>query len=74
MCLAIPMEIKSIGADSSALAVADGIERAVSLMLIENPEIGDFVIVHAGFAIEKLDRAEAEERLKLFAELARVSA
>lgn len=73
MCLAVPMKIISIGRGPTGVAAADEIEREVSLMLIEDPCVGDYVIVHAGFAIEKLDQKEADARLELFDQLARVS-
>lgn len=71
MCLAIPMKIVSIKTDGrSGCAEYDGVERDVNLTLIEKPQIGDFVIIHAGFAIEKFNTEEAEKQLALFKELA----
>ena len=72
MCLAVPMQISSIRDAGMAVGRAEGIESEINLSLLEDPTIGDYVIVHAGFAIEKLDEQEALERLKLFAELAEV--
>jgi hydrogenase expression/formation protein HypC len=69
MCLAVPMEIVEISEDGSGVAALEGSRARVNLSLIENPACGDYVIVHAGFAIEKLDREEADERIRLFAEL-----
>jgi hydrogenase expression/formation protein HypC len=68
MCLAVPMEIKTINSD---LNIADveiaGVKRQVRLDIIDHPaSIGDFVIVHAGFALRRLDREDALETLKLF--------
>jgi hydrogenase assembly chaperone HypC/HupF len=60
MCLAVPMKIVKIEG-TSAVVEAMGVERTVDLSLIENPEINDKVIIHAGFAIEKLDPETAEE-------------
>ncbi len=48
----------------------EGVQKEVSLLLIENPRIGDYVIVHAGFAIQKIDEAEANESLKILREMA----
>ena len=48
-----------------------GVRKEVSLALVEQVEIGDFVLVHVGFALNKVDRAEAERTLQLFAEAAR---
>jgi hydrogenase expression/formation protein HypC len=48
----------------------NGAEREIDLSLIAEPRVGDYVIVHTGYAIEKLDEKEADERLALFKELA----
>ena len=72
MCLAVPMQIVDVLADGSGTADLDGSRQKVDLSLIQDPSPGDYVIVHAGFAIEKLDVAEADARLELFAELAAV--
>jgi len=53
-----------------AVIDADGVRREVSLLLIEDAQVGDYVIVHAGFAIRKIDEAEAEESLRLLREAA----
>lgn len=66
MCLAVPMEITKIEGDVADVEVA-GVKRQVRLDLIaEKPVVGDYVIVHAGFALNRLDRHEALETLKLF--------
>ena len=71
MCLAIPMKIVSIKPDRrTGCAEYDGIERDVNLSLVENLQMGDYVIIHAGFAIEKFNIEEAEKQLELFRELA----
>jgi len=70
MCLAVPMQLIEIRDDDTGVAELDGSRRDVGLALIREPRIGDFVIVHAGFAIERLDRAEANDRIRLFEELA----
>jgi hydrogenase expression/formation protein HypC len=72
MCLAVPMRIVEIGAGGVGVAEVEGTRYDVDLGLIGGAVEGDFVIVHAGYAIEKLDRAEADERLALFAEMARL--
>jgi hydrogenase expression/formation protein HypC len=69
MCLAVPSEIVSI---NDLLATVDvyGARRDISLMLLpEEVEVGDFVIVHAGFAIQKIDREAGNEALRLIREL-----
>lgn len=66
MCLAVPMKIIRILEDGKALVKQDELETEVDLTLIQDPKIGDYVIIHAGYAIDLLDLEEAEERLKLF--------
>ena len=66
------MKLVEMRSDDVALGDVDGALRTVNISLIEAPAVGDYVIVHAGFAIEKLDQQEANERLSLFEELARV--
>jgi len=63
MCLAVPSRIVEIK-DTIATVDVDGVTREASLMLLENACIGDYVIVHAGFAIERIDEAVAEQTLK----------
>ncbi len=67
MCLAIPSKIVKIENYVATIDV-DGVRREASLLLIENPMIGDYVIVHAGFAINKLNEEDAKESLKLLRE------
>jgi hydrogenase expression/formation protein HypC len=69
MCLAIPARIKSIQ-DQMATIDMEGTQRDVSLLLLEDARIGDFVIVHAGFAIHKIDENEAMESLKVLRQMA----
>lgn len=70
MCLAVPMKLVELRDETRGIADLDGSRHEVDLSLIANPGLGDYVIVHAGFAIEKLDQREADERLALFEELA----
>jgi hydrogenase expression/formation protein HypC len=74
MCLAIPMKIVEINDAGIGIADLDTTRHEVNLSLVDSPVVGDYVIVHAGFAIEKLDREEADERLALFEELAQAMA
>lgn len=69
MCVAIPSKIVTIENDTAIIDV-DGVQRKTSLVLLEDPEIGDYVIVHAGFAIQKVDEKEARESLKLLRQVA----
>jgi len=70
MCIAIPSEIIAIK-DSMATIDLGGVRREVSLLLLpEEASVGDYVLVHAGFAIHKIDKEAAEETLKLLEEIA----
>jgi len=62
MCLAIPAKIVKIENDTSTVEVG-GVQRAVSLMLLDDARVGDFVIIHAGFAIRLLNEQDALEIL-----------
>jgi hydrogenase expression/formation protein HypC len=68
MCLAIPMKIVAIDGPIAQVEEA-GVRRPASLDLLDNPQLGDYVIVHAGVAIERLDEAEAQETLQLIKEM-----
>ncbi len=68
MCLAIPMEVLKIDGKTAEVQVG-GVRQIVRLDVVsEDPAVGDFVIVHAGFALSRLDREEAIATLKLFEE------
>ena len=68
MCLAIPVKIKKISGDTATID-ADGIEREASLMLMSDVKVGDFVLLHAGFAIQKVDEKEAIKSLAVWREM-----
>ncbi len=67
MCLAIPSMITAINGPIATIDV-DGVRREVSLMLLEDAAVGDYVIVHAGFAIQKLEEDVARESLAILRE------
>ena len=69
MCLAIPSKITCIENNMATIDV-DGVQREASLLLVEDVRIGDYVIVHAGFAIHKIDEAAALETLEILKEAA----
>lgn len=69
MCLGIPARVLEIR-DQLARVDVGGASREASLMLLDGVRVGDWVILHAGFAIEKLDPDEAERTLALFKEIA----
>jgi hydrogenase expression/formation protein HypC len=72
MCLAVPAEIVEIRENDLALIDVGGVRREISLMLVEGVEVGDFVLVHAGFAIEKIDQSEALKTLDILEEMAKL--
>jgi hydrogenase expression/formation protein HypC len=72
MCLAIPSKIVKIENNIATIDV-DGVKREASLLLLDEPKVGDYVIVHAGFAIHKIDEADALESLKLLREAVSLS-
>ena len=69
MCLAVPGKLLSIEADGSAVVDMLGARREVSLRLVPDAQIGDYVLVHAGFGILVIDPAEAEETIRIVREL-----
>lgn len=69
MCLAIPSKITRIENEMATIDV-DGVKRSASLMLLEDSAVGDYVIVHAGFAIKRLDEESAMETIRLLREAA----
>ncbi|MBL7126092.1 MAG: HypC/HybG/HupF family hydrogenase formation chaperone [Dehalococcoidales bacterium] len=71
MCLAIPVRIKSIDGTEAEVETG-GITRKTSLMLTPEAKVGDYVLLHAGYAINILDQAEAEETLAIFAEMSKL--
>ena len=73
MCLAAPMKIEQIIDRRRAVVSEGGVRVEVDVSLLEDPKPGDHVIVHAGYAIERLSLADAEERLELFRKLAELS-
>ncbi|MEO0068668.1 MAG: HypC/HybG/HupF family hydrogenase formation chaperone [candidate division WOR-3 bacterium] len=70
MCLAIPVKVVAIDGEM-AIGEVGGVQREISLVMTPDVKIGDYVIVHAGFAIQVLDRTAAEENLRIFGEMAK---
>ncbi len=68
MCLAVPMKLVEI-TGNTAVAELGGVRREVNVQLLEGASLGDYVIVHAGFAIQKLDQKDAEETLRLLRQM-----
>ena len=70
MCLAIPALIKKVE-DKEAEAEIGGISRRISLWLTPEAKVGDYVLLHTGYAIGIIDQSEAEETLRLFEQMAK---
>ena len=68
MCLAIPAKVLEVNGDVAKVDFGQGVAREVNVMLVE-AQVGEYVVVHAGYAIETLDQEAAEESLKLWREL-----
>ncbi len=68
MCLAIPARVLSVDGSTARVAIED-VEYTASLLLLENVIPGDYIMLHAGFAIEKVDADEAAETLRLLNEM-----
>lgn len=72
MCLCIPSCVLEIDADNVALVETLGVKRRVSLDLISEPvNVGDFVLIHVGFAMEKIDTKIAHESLEIYRQIAK---
>ena len=71
MCLAIPARIKAINGTDAEVEIG-GITRQTSIMLTPEARVGDYVLLHAGYAINILDQAQAEETLAIFAEISEI--
>ena len=69
MCLAIPAKLIKIHEEMGTVDM-DGAQRDVSLLLVQDAQLGDYLIVHAGFAIHRVDEAEALASLELLREMA----
>ena len=70
MCLAIPARVVERLPGQQAVVDLSGVRKQVSIALVDDAQLGDYVIVHVGYAIGKIDPEEAERTLALFAELA----
>lgn len=74
MCLAIPALVSELLPDGMARVVLDGVAKEVSLAMVQDVRPGDYVVVHVGFALAKIDVAEAERTLALLAEASTLAA
>ena len=74
MCLALPVRIVELRENELGVVDLGGVRREISLSMVDDPQVGDYVIVHVGYALSKLDIEEAERTLRLFAELGEMQA
>ena len=74
MCLALPARIIELRENEVGVVDLGGVRKEISLALVEEAQVGDYVIVHVGYALSKLDTDEAEATLRLFAELGEMQA
>ncbi|PPQ38410.1 HypC/HybG/HupF family hydrogenase formation chaperone [Rhodoblastus acidophilus] len=68
MCLAIPVQVTELLDGDMAKVSLDGVQKAISLALVEDVQVGDYVILHVGYALSRLDPEEAQRTLELLAE------
>jgi hydrogenase expression/formation protein HypC len=71
MCLAVPVKVITINGNEAEVDFG-GVKRRVSIMLTPDVRVGDYVLLHTGYAISVIDTVEAEETLKLFEEMSRL--
>ena len=69
MCLAIPARVAELLDNDCAVVELGGVRKEISLALVDGVAVGDYVIVHVGYALNRLDPDEAEKTLALFAEI-----
>ncbi|HAT1868338.1 TPA: HypC/HybG/HupF family hydrogenase formation chaperone [Legionella pneumophila] len=69
MCLALPAQIDQVLEDNKAIVNLGGISKEISTVLLDQVSKGEYVIIHAGFALTKLDESEANKTLSLFAQM-----
>lgn len=69
MCLALPAQITQILDDDRAIINLGGITKEISIALLDEVAVGDYVIIHAGYALTRLDEQEAQKTLSVFAQM-----
>ena len=65
MCLAMPARVIQLMDNNQAIIELGGVQKTISIILVENVKVGDYVIVHVGYALSKLDELEAQKTLEL---------
>lgn len=73
MCLAMPVRVIELREGAEAVVDLDGVCKTISLALVDDVAVGDYIVLHAGYALQKLDVEEAEQTLALFREIGAVS-
>jgi len=71
MCLAVPVQVISIDGNEAEVEIG-GVKRRVSIMLTPEAKVGDYVLLHTGYAINVIDETEAQETLKILGEMVRL--
>ena len=69
MCLALPARVTEILGDQRAIVNLGGVTKEISISLLDQISIGDYVIIHVGYALTRLDENEAQKTLRLFADM-----
>ena len=70
MCLAIPAQVTELLAENMARVSLDGVIKVVSIALVENVQVGDYIVLHVGYALAKIDETEALRTLSLLRDAA----
>jgi hydrogenase expression/formation protein HypC len=70
MCLAIPVQVTEVLPDNMAKVTLDGVSKVISTALIDDVQLGDYLVLHVGYALTKIDSEEAERTLELIREMA----
>ena len=65
MCLAIPVQVKEVLPDGMAKVTLDGVSKIISTALVEDVQVGDYLVLHVGYALARIDPEEAERTLAL---------
>lgn len=68
MCLAIPAKVTELSGDDMAVVALEGVKKKISIALVEDLEVGDYVLVHVGYALHKVSPEEASRTLQMMAE------
>ncbi|MCM2474428.1 HypC/HybG/HupF family hydrogenase formation chaperone [Agrobacterium sp. a22-2] len=70
MCLAIPVQVKEVLPDNMAKVTLDGVSKIISTALVDDVQPGDYLVLHVGYALAKIDPEEAERTLELLRQAA----